>query len=119
AVSRKNHEPILVAFVVQTGDASLTASRLRQTVRAILPIHMVPSRFVFLDRLPYNVGNKIDREALRQHVFPVSNHSSGEEPRTETELLLADIWSESLELLDIGRNDDFFDLGGDSLKGAV
>jgi amino acid adenylation domain-containing protein len=119
AVPRKDHEPMLVAFVVRTGDASLTAPRLRHAVRASLPIHMVPSRIVFLDSLPYNRGNKIDREALRQYVFPASNDSNGEEPRTETEILLADIWSESLELLDVGRNDDFFDLGGDSLKGAV
>src|SRR5262249_19677895 len=41
------------------------------------------------------------------------------EPRTETERLLADIWAESLGLPDIGRDDDFFDLGGDSLAGAV
>ena len=67
AVARDNHEPVLVAFVVKKSDASLTAPRLRHAVRANLPLHMVPSRIVFLDSLPYNKGNKIDREALRQH----------------------------------------------------
>src|SRR5262249_411567 len=69
--------------------------------------------------LPYNKGNKIDREALRQHVFPAPNDSNHEKPRTETEMLLAEIWSESLELLNVNRNHNFFDLGGDSLKAAI
>ena len=75
AVARDNHEPVLVAFVVKKGNASLTAPRLRHAVRANLPLHMVPSRIVFLDSLPYNKGNKIDREALRQHFLPVRNDS--------------------------------------------
>ena len=80
---------------------------------------MVPSRIVFLDSLPYNKGNKIDREALRQYFLPVRDDKKGEEPRTETEMLLADIWAEILELPDISRDDDFFNLGGDSLSGAI
>ena len=119
AVRRENHEPVLVAFVVKTGDASWTAQRLRRAVRAILPLHMVPSRIVFLGSLPYNRGNKIDREALRQCALPIRDDSDGEKPRTETEMLLADIWADVLELHDISRNDDFFHLGGDSLSGAV
>jgi amino acid adenylation domain-containing protein len=119
AVPRKIHEPMLVAFIVKASDASWTAPRLRQTLRASLPLHMVPSRIVFLDGLPYNRGNKVDREALRHYASPARADGKDEEPRTETEMLLADIWAESLELLDVGRNDDFFDLGGDSLTGAV
>ena len=119
AVRRENHEPVLVAFVVKTGNASWTAQRLRHAVRANLPLHMVPSRIVFLDSLPYNRGNKIDREALRQYALPICDDSKGEKPRTETEMLLADIWADVLELPDISRDDDFFNLGGDSLSGAV
>jgi acyl carrier protein len=119
AIARDNHEPVLVAFVVKEKDASLTASRLRHVLRAKLPLHMVPSRMVFLESLPHNKGNKIDREALRQYSLPIHDRNKGEEPRTETEMLLADIWAESLELPDIGRSDDFFNLGGDSLSGAV
>ena len=119
AVARDNHEPALLAFVVKESDASWTEPRLRQAVRANLPLHMVPSRFVFLHTLPYNSGNKIDREALRQYSLPVRDSNKGDELRTETEMLLADIWAEILELPDIGRDDDFFNLGGDSLSGAV
>jgi amino acid adenylation domain-containing protein len=116
---REKHEPLLTAFVVKKSNASWTATRLRQAVRQKLPLHMVPSRIVFLDSLPYNKGNKIDREALRQYSLPVRDNNRGDEPQTETEMLLADIWAEILGLPDIGRNDDFFELGGDSLSGAV
>lgn len=119
AIARDGHEPLLVAFVVKKSDASLTAPRLKRAVRTNLPLHMVPSRIVFLDSLPYNTGNKIDREALRQYSLPVRDGNRGEEPRTETETLLADIWAEILELPGISRDDDFFNLGGDSLSGAV
>ena len=118
AVRRENREPLLVAFVVKTVDASWTAPRLRHALRANLPLHMVPSRIVFLDSLPHNRGNKIDREALRQ-ISLVRDGSKGDEPRTETETLLADIWAEIFELRDISRDDDFFNLGGDSLSGAI
>jgi amino acid adenylation domain-containing protein len=119
AVPRDNQEPVLVAFVIKRGNPSLTALRLRHALRAKLPLHMVPSRIVFLETLPHNKGNKIDREALRRYSLPIHDRNKGEEPRTETEMLLADIWAESLELPDVGRSDDFFNLGGDSLIGAV
>jgi amino acid adenylation domain-containing protein len=119
ATPRENQEALLVAFVVKTNDASWTAPRLRHAVREKLPLHMVPSQIVFLDSLPYNKGNKIDREALRRYSLPHREGNKGDQPRTETEMLLVDIWAEILGLPDIGRNDDFFDLGGDSLSGAV
>ena len=119
AVPRENGEPMLVAFVVKKRNASWTPAHLRHAVRANLPPHMVPSRMMFLDTLPYNRGNKIDREALRQHSLSLREHTPGEKPRTNTETAIADIWAEALELPDLGRDDDFFELGGDSLKGAV
>lgn len=119
AVARDNNEPLLVAFVVKKSDASWTAPRLRHAVGAIMPRHMVPSRIVFLDTLPYNKGNKIDREALRNTFFRVVSDGDGERPSTKTELLLVDIWEEVLNISDIRRDGDFFELGGDSLSGSI
>ncbi len=119
AMRRENHEPLLVAFVVKTSNASLTALRLRHALRAMLPLYMVPSRMVFLDSFPYTISNKIDREALRQYALPVRDGDKGNDPQTETEILLADIWAGILELPDIGQDEDFFNLGGDSLSGAI
>jgi amino acid adenylation domain-containing protein len=119
AVGRDNHEPVLVAYVVKKSEASWTVSRLRHAVRAKLPLHMVPSRIIFLESLPYNRGNKIDRETLRQYFLPVRITTKNKQPQTDAEMLVADIWAEIFHLPDIGRDDDFFDLGGDSLGGAI
>ena len=119
AVRRGKGDQILVAYVVKKLDASWTYLRLRHAVRTNLPLYMVPSRIFFLDKLPYNTGNKVDREALRQYSIPVRDDSEGEKPRSDTERLLADIWAEIFELPDVCRDDDFFILGGDLLKGAI
>lgn len=119
AIPRDNHEPMLVAFVVLTTDATWSVPRLRHAVAANLPLHMVPSRFVFVDGLPFGPGGKIDRNALRSYRLPSRDAEIGEAPQTETETLLADIWAEALDLPQIARDDDFFNLGGDSLKGAI
>jgi amino acid adenylation domain-containing protein len=118
AVARDHREPLLVAFIVKTSNASWTAPRLRHALRASLPLQMLPSRIVFLDSLPYNKSNKIDRAALRQHQLPARDSAKGDEPCTETERWLAEVWAEILEISSIGRDDDFFNLGGDSLMGA-
>jgi acyl carrier protein len=77
---------------------------------------MMPSAFVVLDGLPLTAHGKIDRLAL-----PAPDESWREreteyvEPRTETEVTLASIWGEVLNLQEIGVHDDFFQLGGHSL----
>jgi hypothetical protein len=77
---------------------------------------MLPGYFVRLDRLPLTSNGKIDRQALRtlcyENIQPAHDFVA---PRTETEKTLAAIWSELLYLNNIGVNDDFFDLGGQSL----
>jgi amino acid adenylation domain-containing protein len=119
AVAREDREPLMVAFIVKAPNASWTPPHLRHALRANLPLHMVPSRIVFLDDLPCNGANKIDRAALRQYALPVRDSTEGDEPRTGTERWLAEIWAEILDIPSIGRDDDFFSLGGDSLIGAT
>ena len=119
AVPRENSEPLLVAFIVVSTGASWSATRLRHAVAANLPLHMLPSRFVFLDQIPLGAGGKVDRQALRAYRLPSRDGETGEAAQTRTEILLADIWAEALELPEIFRDDDFFNLGGDSLRGAI
>jgi acyl carrier protein len=78
---------------------------------------MVPSTYVFLASLPLTATGKIDRKSLPA---PVQNRPELEPgfvgPRTPVEKLLARIWAEILELEKIGIHDNFFALGGHSLK---
>jgi amino acid adenylation domain-containing protein len=119
AVPRQNSEPMLVAFVVTETDSSWSTSRLRHAVATMLPLNMLPSRIVFVDSLPLGASGKVDREVLRAYRLPDGKGQTGQAHQSSTEVLLADIWSEALDIAQIGRDDDFFDLGGDSLRGAI
>jgi len=109
-------DKILVAYLVAKDGKSVDANSLRSALEAALPNYMVPSHFVSLDKLPLTANGKIDRNALP----PISEPAGialnvGEDPRGEFERLLANAWAESLGLSRIGRDDNFFSLGGHSL----
>ena len=119
AVPRDKLEPLLVAFVALSDGAVRSVARLRHAVSANLPLYMVPSRFVFLESLPFTSGGKIDRDALRRYRPEQPGGTTATPAQTETEMQVADIWAETLDLSAVSRDDDFFSLGGDSLKGAI
>ena len=108
----------LIAYVVPfDNQAPPTPGDLRLLIKTKLPDYMIPSAFVRLDSLPKLHGGKIDRSAL-------SRPSQGRpdlktpfvRPRSVVEQVLADIWAQVLEIDYVGCNDNFLDLGGDSLR---
>ena len=94
----------------------MLALRLRTALQRTLPEHMIPSIFVALEALPLTPSGKVDRQALPQpgRIRP-DLPSELAAPRSRTEEVLAEIWSNALRLEPIGIHDDFFDLGGDSI----
>jgi amino acid adenylation domain-containing protein len=106
-------ESRLVAFV--TGGEPEVAS-LREHVSRTLPAHMVPSLFVVLESMPLLPNGKVDRRNLAQR-DPAALQAPGERlaPRTPTEELMANLWSEVLKREQVGVNESFFELGGHSL----
>ncbi len=119
AAHRPNGEPHLVAFIVPLPGVAPSAPRMRSAARAFMPRHLVPSLFVFVDALPRSANGKIDRAVLRDRVSAMGRESAGGAPQTDTESLMARIWGEAFDLDGIGRSDDFFELGGNSLIGTV
>nr|AAD04757.1 lichenysin synthetase A [Bacillus licheniformis] len=93
-------------------DTESLARKLAQT----LPDYMVPSFWVQLKELPVTANGKVDRRALPQPDVEAQT-AEYKAPLTETEQLLADIWQEVLGIDRIGITDNFFALGGDSIKG--
>ncbi|WP_328733067.1 non-ribosomal peptide synthase/polyketide synthase [Streptomyces caniferus] len=107
----------LVAHVVGTGRGTPpSAAALRAHLAESLPAHMVPAAYVALDALPLTVNGKLDHRALPA---PGSDgFAAGEDrtaPRTEAERLVAGVWAEVLDTADMGVEDNFFALGGDSI----
>ncbi len=93
-----------------------TDDELRAGLRTILPDYMIPSRFVMLDALPLTPGGKIDRQALADPGKQNTLAADHVTPQTYAETAMANIWCDVLNLSSIGRDDDFFAIGGHSLQ---
>ncbi|MFF7934449.1 amino acid adenylation domain-containing protein [Streptomyces sp. NPDC007940] len=105
----------LVAYVVPVGErgAGAAAEELRRYAAERLPESMVPSVFVALERLPLTVGGRVDRTSLPEPAFGDRKYRA---PRNHTERVLAAAFADALELDRVGIDEDFFDLGGNSLR---
>jgi amino acid adenylation domain-containing protein len=106
----------LVAYFVPRANEMLTVSELRRHLASVLPDYMMPSFFVPMESLPQAPNGKVDRRALPP---PPESRPPLDlaylAPRTEVEQTLADIWSDVLGVSPVGVQDDFLELGGDSL----
>jgi amino acid adenylation domain-containing protein len=105
----------LVAYY-RSDDAALAPAAIRAALAAHLPDYMLPAAYVRVETWPQTVNGKLDRAALPP---PQANAYIAEAyapPQTATEHALAAMWSELLDRRDIGANDRFLNLGGDSLR---
>ncbi|WP_025028876.1 non-ribosomal peptide synthetase, partial [Caldalkalibacillus mannanilyticus] len=119
-------ESIVIAKQNEKGSTNLCAyyvateewegSFLRQMLAKELPNYMIPSYFVQLEQMPLTPNGKIDRKALPEPEESMITRQEYVAPRTEEEKILTEIWKEVLGIQSIGVKDDFFDLGGHSLK---
>jgi len=107
----------LVAYLVSATTPAPTISALRRALSDKLPEYMIPSSFVFLDALPTTPTGKVDRGRL-----PLTGRTRPAldavfvRPRSECERSLTKIWQDVLRIDKIGIDDNFFDLGGNSLR---
>jgi amino acid adenylation domain-containing protein len=109
-------EERLAAYLVATDTQLIPdAEMLRSHLSATLPDYMVPAAYVSLDALPLTANGKLDRNALPAPEVHAYSTKAYEEPQGETELLLARIWTDLLNIERAGRQDNFFELGGHSL----
>ncbi len=107
----------LCAFVV-VADRDRSPQRMRRELASRVPSYMLPSAFAFVDALPLTASGKVDRQALARLDVPPDSHETDAPPRDDDERLVAAAFERLLKLAPIGRDDDFFMLGGDSLLGA-
>ena len=108
-------EDRLVAYLVAREGTRPPVDDLRAGLRLQLPEYMVPAAFVWLDKLPLTPNGKLDRAALPE---PGGQDRSGSHiaPRNEREAILTGIWGEVLHVDRVGVRDNYFALGGDSIR---
>ncbi len=96
-------------------DPESRSSDLRSFLSRRLPEHMVPAAYVLLESFPLTPNGKLDRKALPAPTGKAYAVRQYEPPQGNLETALAEIWAEVLKLERVGRHDDFFALGGQSL----
>lgn len=112
-----NHDTRIVAYVVFKQSSILSIAQLRLKLAERLTSYMVPAHFVILDEIPQTNSGKVDRQSLQKpdsiSRFGLDDYA---DPRNEVELLLKACWEGWLGITGVGIDDDFFDIGGDSLS---
>jgi amino acid adenylation domain-containing protein len=111
----ENGSKRLVAYFVPA-DSPTTAEELRDFIASQLPQHMVPAFFVALPFLPLSQNGKVDRAALAElDIASKPEPAATSIPGSELERTLAQLWQRILKVPKVGLDENFFDLGGDSL----
>lgn len=106
----------IYSYIITDSENHLSIKELKNFLKSRIPAYMVPSRFMFLDKIPVLESGKLDRSRLpsMEDVRPYIDVAYVA-PRNETENTLSQIWSEILKIDNVGIYDNFFDLGGQSL----
>ncbi|WP_194894824.1 amino acid adenylation domain-containing protein [Catenulispora pinisilvae] len=140
-IAQSTDDAVLAAYVVLDGaggrldspraDPRAQIAGIRERLRQRLPSHLIPDRLVIVEALPLSVNGKVDRRALAalsasdgrasadDHAARATDlGDTNSSPATQTEQTLIAIWREVMAVSDIGREDDFFDLGGQSLQAS-
>jgi amino acid adenylation domain-containing protein/thioester reductase-like protein len=102
----------IVAYYV--ADKKLKEIEIYNYLASQLPEYMLPSMLIYLNKLPLTINGKLDRSALPELKFEIDNRCVA--PRNEREQLICEAFTKILGLERISINDDFFKLGGNSLK---
>ncbi|MGM1058478.1 amino acid adenylation domain-containing protein [Saccharothrix sp. Mg75] len=109
-------EQQLVAYAVPVADRRVDAADLRDHLGAVLPAYMVPAAFVLLERFPVTANGKVDRAALPDPATGRAPRAERVAPRDPAEQAMAELWGTALGVGPVGVDDNFFALGGDSIR---
>lgn len=107
--------PGVMALIVYLQGDEKPSQIIRSNLETTLPSYMVPNRFIWLEQFPLTSNGKIDRKALPTP-GSIDEDKQNEAPRNVIEEQLVDIWKNVLQIEALGIDDNFFDLGGQSLK---
>ncbi|WCM63689.1 non-ribosomal peptide synthetase [Paenibacillus polymyxa] len=114
AVDGKDHQKYLCAYVAS--NVALAPLELKDHLALRLPDYMIPSCYIMVERMPLNSNGKIDWRALPLPDTAQPLRREYEAPRTEAERRLTQLWQEVLGVEQVGIQDNFFEIGGHSLK---
>lgn len=105
---------VLTAYVVCRDG--LTVTGLREHLGRLVPDYMVPGRFLRVNAVPITENGKVDLARLDAEATPLPSGDAYAPPRTDAERIIAAIWADVLGVDRVGIDDNYFALGGDSIR---
>jgi surfactin family lipopeptide synthetase A len=118
AFKRSNGDMALAGYYVVKQERSVDVQALREHARATLPSYMVPSFFLRMESWPLTINGKTDLKALpHPETETADSPRSRATPRTAAEAEMARVWQQVLGTHEVGIDDTFYALGGDSIQG--
>ncbi|HAK42223.1 MAG TPA: non-ribosomal peptide synthetase, partial [Clostridium sp.] len=113
----ENDEKYLCAYII--ANSKMSTEEIRKFLSLKLPEYMIPNFTIQLSEFPLTINGKIDRNALPEPIINSEEVLNNEQPSNEIERKVSQIWSEILNIDNIGVNANFFELGGHSLKASI
>jgi acyl-CoA synthetase (AMP-forming)/AMP-acid ligase II len=108
----------LVACVVSADGFAFDPAAIRHALRTTLPSYLVPGTLLAVEALPLLPNGKLNLTALNTIEVPIASTRIVEAPSGPAEELIAELWAPLLSVSSVGAEDNFFDLGGDSLSAS-
>lgn len=119
AIDSKNKDTSLIVFYTINKEVDLTDNYLRDYTIDKLPSYMIPNKFIIVKEIPLTASGKKDRTQLINIYNGISREATYEEARNNIEKKLIKQWENILNTKKIGINDNFFEIGGHSLKATI
>ncbi|OKP97904.1 non-ribosomal peptide synthetase [Paenibacillus sp. P46E] len=107
----------LCGYIV--ADPEISAAAIKAELSKVLPLYMIPGYFIHVDKMPLTPNGKIDKKALAGMKLAESSDEMWEAPRNSIEEILVSVWEDTLRVERIGINDNYYELGGDSIKSIM
>ncbi|MGM9979480.1 MAG: amino acid adenylation domain-containing protein [Clostridium sp.] len=104
----------LCAYIIS--DDNVNINELKVALLRVIPEYMIPAFFVKIDKMPRNINGKVDKSSLPDPVPTLDLKVEYVAPRNIEESMIINVWEEVLGINNIGINNNFFDLGGNSIK---
>lgn len=112
-VDEKNNKNLCAYFV---SDRNLSVKELREHLIKELPDYMIPRYFIKLDKIPVNLSGKLNKDALPSPSSRINTGIEYSAPQNKVQENISQVWKDVLGVDRVGIDDDFFVLGGDSIK---
>lgn len=115
-VPRTNNMKVIDLYGYYVSNRKVLVNEIKEYLRRFLPDYMVPAFLIEVDSMPFTSTGKIDKNKLLAIPLPQKHDNGFEVPMTKEEEILSEVWSQVLNINEISVLDNFFQIGGDSIK---